>query len=156
MSISLFLRLLLLSFLLGACTGEVPQVSGALAPLSWPEEQLVYVADGRIGTVLAMSLQDQSRLLARTQVPTRTRVLDLQLDKARNLLWVLGPDGVDVHDAHSLVVRKHIALPRGEVTSLQRDEYGVSLLSASRELRGRIDGRTLISHRDDAPRPENS
>ena len=131
---------LLLPFLLAACVDEDAHHK---INVQWPEQRIVFVADTRIGAVLALAQNDPARLLARSQIPLRARVLGLQLDKARGRLWVLGTRSLDVHDAYSLVLQKHIALSTDEAVSLQHDGLAIGLYSRRGMLLGRVDARTL-------------
>lgn len=140
-----------LLFLLAGCV-EVD--SRYRIDVRWPEQHVVFVADTRTGTVLALAQDDPARLLARTRTPLRAAVLDLRLDKARGRLWVLGGRGIDVHDAHSLVLQKHIALRPDEAVSLRHDGAEVGLYSRRGVLLGRVDARTLELCRSAAAGPE--
>ncbi len=143
MSITAKLFSLLLPLLLAGC---VTDDEGSKINVQWPEQRVVFVADVRIGTVLALMENDRGRLVAKTDVPLRSSVRSMFLDKAHGQLWVLGSNAIDVHDARSLVLKKHIALKMpATATSLKQDESGISLYSASGALLGRIDAHTLVA-----------
>ena len=132
--------LLLIPLLLTGCMDEAGR---GRINVAWAERGVLYVADQNIGAILALAKNESGRLLARTQTPVRTTVLDLQLDKAKERLWVLRANSVDVHDARSLDRQKRIALNFGESVFLHQNAAGVGLYSKSGYLLARIDPSTL-------------
>ena len=137
------LLVLLLPLLLVGC---ITEDENSKINLQWPEQRVVFVADEQIGTVLSLVENDSSRLVAKTDVPLRSSVRSMVLDKTLNRLWVLGPKGIDVHDARSLELKKHIALNMpATAVSLKQDKFGINLYSASGALLGRIDANTLVA-----------
>lgn len=135
---------LLLPLLLAGC---VIEDESNLINVQWPEQRVVFVADARVGTVQALTQNSPANLLAETGAVLPSSVRSMLLDKEHDRLWVLGSNGIDVLDAHSLELKKHIALKLpATAASLKRDPSGVSLYSVSGALLGRIDCHTLVTH----------
>lgn len=112
----------------------------------WSEQQLKFVADSRMGRVQSYRMDlAQPAFVAQTDIAARRWVLDLQVDAKGGQLWVLGDDGVAVHDARTLVLQKHIALMPGTVTSLRMEDGQVSLVGAGGTLIGAVDCLTLLA-----------
>lgn len=144
MSVKAKLLGLLLPLLLAGCIFED---ESSLINVQWPEQRVVFVADARIGTVQALAQNTPGNLLAKTDTAQPTSVRSMVLDKEHNRLWVLGSSGIDVLDAHSLELKKHIALNIPvTAAALKRDKSGVSLYSASGALLARIDCHSLVAH----------
>ena len=135
---------LLLPLLLAGC---ITEDESSLINVQWPEQRVVFVADARVGTVQALTQNTSGDLLAKTDASQPSSVRSMVLDKEHDRLWVLGSSGIDVLDAHSLELKKHIALNiPATAASLKRDKSGVSLYSASGALLGRIDCHSLVAH----------
>ena len=134
---------LMLPLLLAGC---VTEYESSLINVQWPEQRVVFVADARVGTVQALTQNTPGSLLAKSDASLPSSVRSMVLDKEHDRLWVLGSSGIDVLDAHSLELKKHIALNiPATVTSLKRNASGVSLYSVSGALLGRIDCHTLVA-----------
>jgi len=133
---------LLLPLLLAGC---IIDDESNLINVQWPEQRVVFVADARIGTLQAMTQNAPGSLLADAALPSAVR--SMVLDKEHDHLWVLGASGIDVLDAHSLELKKHIALKLpATAAALKREQSGVSLYSVSGALLGRIDCHSLVAH----------
>lgn len=98
------MRIPLAALFLAACTAAPDGTSARQVTVPWDEIHRVYVADSRQGVVRAFSTWDTPRAAAEGRAPGRRSVLDMKLDKAHGRLWVLGPDGLYLHDATSLVL----------------------------------------------------
>lgn len=141
MSLKARLPVLLLPMLLSAC---VLEDESSLVNVQWPEQRVVFVADTRTGTVSAVTRNEigQPQAVADGSLPASTR--NMVLDKEHKHLWVLGANGIDVLDANSLELQKHIALNTAATPSvLKQDKSGISLYSVTGALLGRIDVHTL-------------
>lgn len=139
------LSLLLLISLLAACQPAARENPRQMI-VEWPEKRLVFIADERIGSVRAFQVGAGAPVLAaQTRGFERSSVRDIKLDAARRQLWVLGADGVYVHDAQSLVLRKRIPLDARDVAGLRIENGGVALLAAGDVLLGRVDTATLVA-----------
>jgi ligand-binding sensor domain-containing protein len=143
MSLKAKLPVLLLPLLLVGC---IPEDESSLINVQWPEQRVVFVADARVGTVHAMAQNDTGRLLAKTDGALPSSVRSMVLDKDSNTLWVLGSAGIDVLDARSLDLKKHIELNTASTPgSLKQDKSGISVYSISGALQGRINAQTLAA-----------
>lgn len=101
------MRAPLFALLLTACSAPPGGMPPQQVTIPWPEAHRLYVADSRQGVVRAFSTWDTPRAAAEGRAPGRRSVLDMKLDKAHGRLWVLGPDGLYLHDATSLVLLRH-------------------------------------------------
>ena len=143
MSLKARLPVLLLPLLLAACISED---ESSLINVQWPEQRVVFVADSRAGTVSAVAHNDAGRLLAKADGSLPASVFNMVLDKEHDHLWVLGSNGIDVLDAHSLELKKHIAVNASATpAALKQDKSGISLYSVTGALLGRIDVHTLAA-----------
>lgn len=114
--------------------------------LEWPDQNLLFVADSRMGRIQAYRLGGaQPKFSAQSEVASRTWVLDLKLDTESGMLWVLGDDGVSVYDARSLVLHKHIPLARNTVNSLRITDRQVSLVARDGVPIGVVDCVSLLA-----------
>jgi len=114
--------------------------------VEWPEQHLVFMADERIGSVRAFHLAGGAPVLAaQTRVFERSTVRDIKLDASRGQLWVLGADGVYVHDAHSLALRKRIPLDARDAAEMRVENGGIVLLASDQVVLGRIDAASLLA-----------
>lgn len=104
----------------------------------WPEQQLLFVGDERIGTVRVFSLRGAPVPIAQLSALDRTAVRDLRLDRVRGQLWVLGAAAVDVYDARRLTLQRRVMIDVGAARSLRLEAGGASLLAADGAVLGRI------------------
>ena len=112
----------------------------------WADQQLMFVADSRMGRVQSYRLGGaQPAFQAQTEIASRRWVLDVQLDAKSGQLWVLGDDGVTVHDAQTLVLQAHIPLTANTVTSMRIEDGQISLVSGDGTPVGTVDCRTLLA-----------
>lgn len=140
-----WLSLVLFASLLAACQPEVGAKARQII-VEWPENQLLFIADERTGGVKAFRLGAGAPVFtAQTRVFERSTVRDIMLDPARNQLWVLGADGVYVHDARNLALLKRIPLNARDVAGMVIEEECVILLAADGVQLGRIDTATLLA-----------
>jgi hypothetical protein len=114
--------------------------------LEWTEKHLVYIADERIGGVRAFHLGNGAPVLvAQTRSFERSSVRDIKLDAARGQLWVLGNDGIYLHDAQSLQQLKRIPLDARDVAEMRIEDDGVILLATGGVILGYIDTATRVA-----------
>lgn len=114
--------------------------------IEWTEKHLVYIADERIGGVRVFHLGSGAPVLvAQTRSFERSSVRDIKLDAARGQLWVLGSDGVYLHDATSLRQLKRIPLDARDVVEMRIEDDGVILLATGNVMLGRIDTATRVA-----------
>jgi hypothetical protein len=114
--------------------------------LEWAEKHLVYIADERIGGVRAFQLGSGAPVLvAQTRSFERSSVRDIKLDAARGQLWVLGNDGIYLHDAQSLQQLKRIPLDARDVAEMRIEDDGVILLATGGVILGYIDTATRVA-----------
>ena len=111
--------LLAASILLVACQPAYQQVSTQQI-VEWPEQNLLFIADGRTGQVRSFFLGSGAPVLvAQTRGVLRTSVRDLQLDERHGKLWVLGDDGVYEHEARGLELVAHYPMTAKDVAALE-------------------------------------
>lgn len=115
--------------------------------VEWPEQALLFVGDERIGTVRVFSLRGAPVQIAQLSALDRTAVRDLQLDKARGQLWVLGVAHVHVYDARRLVLQQRVAVDANAVTALRLEAGGASLIAANGAVLGRIEAGAQLPRR---------
>lgn len=114
--------------------------------IEWPEKRLIFMADERVGSVRAFHSGTGTPILAaQTRTFERSSVRDIQLDKTRGQLWVLGPDAAYVHDAGTLALLKRIPLESRDVAEMRIEEDGVTLLASDSVVLGRIDMKTRLA-----------
>ncbi len=131
--------------LLAACL-PVERATPHQMVLEWTEKNRVYIADERIGSVRAFHLGNGAPVLvAQTRSFERSSVRDIKLDTARGQLWVLGSDGVYLHDAHTLRQLKRIPLDARDVAEMRIEDDGVILLATGHVMLGRIDAATRVA-----------
>jgi hypothetical protein len=112
----------------------------------WSEKHLIFVADSRMGKVRSYFLGNGAPVLfAQTRGVRRTSVRDLQLDANLGQLWVLGDDGVSLHDAKTLSLRKYFPVEAADAATLSINGDRVVLLDQAGDEVGRIDGRTTVA-----------
>jgi hypothetical protein len=128
---------------LAACESTEKPVARQVV-VDWPEEQLAFVADTRVGRVQSYRLGGGA-LVAQTQGVSRASVRDIRLEPQGNKLWVLGNDGVYLYAARGLALQKHFPLPVRKVAALRLEAGGVLLLDHSGVAVGRIDSATLVA-----------
>jgi hypothetical protein len=129
--------------LLAACQ-PINQVSSRQKVIDWPEQRLVFVADGWSGRVRSFLFGNGAPVLfAQTKSIQRASVRDLRLDSSRGQLWVLGDNAVFLHDARSLGLQKRFPLEL-KVSALRIDADCVKLLDAAGETIGQVDSQTLM------------
>ena len=134
---------LLLPLLLAGC---IVEDGCSKINVPWPEQRVVYVADVNVGAVVALKESDPGASVEKTKIPLHSSVRSMILDKNHSHLWVLGPRGLDVYDAHSMDLKKHIALNiPATVVSLKQDPSGIRLYSVTGAMLGRIDSHTLVA-----------
>lgn len=141
--------LLLVLPLLAACL-PAERANPRQIIVEWPEQHRVFMADERTGSVRAFHLAGGAPVLAaQTRVFERSTVRDIKLDAPRGQLWVLGADGVYVHDAHSLALRKRIPLDARDVAEMRVEIHveggGIVLLASDQVVLGRIDAASLLA-----------
>jgi len=145
----LFGQYSLLGLLLLMLAGCLP--SGEMAArqfvVDWPEQNLVFIADTRIGHVQSFRTGTDSApvLFAQTRGVQRASVRDIQLDTQRGQLWVLGDDGVYVHKARGLALQKRIPFDALGASTLRIEADRVVLLSDSGAQIGQIDRGSLVA-----------
>ena len=112
----------------------------------WADQQLMFVADSRMGRVQSYQLGGpQPVFQAQTEIASRRWVLDLQIDAKGGQLWVLGDDGLTVHDARTLALQAHIPLIPNTVASMRIEDGQISLVSGDGTSVGAVDCRTLLA-----------
>jgi hypothetical protein len=144
-SVNKYLLIVFLAYFFAACqpSHETPPHQSVL---EWPEQHLLFVADVRQGKVQSFFLGNGAPIpFAQTHDPQRSSVRDLQLDRQRGQLWVLGDRGVSVHKARGLILQRHIALDTRNVSTLSVDEGHVWLVDDAGERIGQIDRGTLVA-----------
>lgn len=137
----------LLSFLLlmlAACQ-PTNQIVPHQMVVEWPQQHLVFIADGWTSRVRSFQLGAGAPVLfAQTKGGQRAKIRDIQVESEHGQLWVLSDDAISVHDARSLGLQKRIPLDR-KVFVLRVNADGVAMLNAAGESIGQIDGRTLVA-----------
>lgn len=114
---------------------------------AWSEQNLVFVADGPMGRVQAFRTGGGAPVFAaQTDIAPRKWVFDLQLDRQRGELWVLGDDGVSVHAAQGLQLKKRIPLAtQSSVAALRVEADRVVLMNDSGQALGQIELGTFVA-----------
>ena len=144
-TVSFVLLLALLAPLLAGCLPADRAIPRQMI-VEWPEKHLLFIADERIGSVRVFHLGAGAPVLvAQTRNFERSTVRDIKLDAARQQLWVLGTDGVYVHDAQNLALQKRIPLDARGVAEMRIEDGGVLLLAGDKVVLGRIDTATLLA-----------
>ena len=128
---------------LAACESAEKPVARQVV-VDWPEENLVFVADSRVGRVQSYRLGG-GPLVAQTQGVRRASVRDIRLEPLDNRLWVLGNDGVYLYAARGLVLQKQFPLGVRKISALRIEAGGVLLLDQSGVAVGRVDSATLVA-----------
>ena len=140
-----YLLLALCMPLLVACQAA-DQTMAKQRVVDWAEQNLVFIADSRIGQVRSFFLGNGAPVpFAQTQGTRRKSVRDLQLDLRRAQLWVLGDDGVSVYAARGLVLQQKIDLGTEKVSALSIAADYVLLFAESGEQIGQIDCLTRVA-----------
>ena len=137
------LCLLLSPLMLAACEPPGPVVARQVV-VYWPEQQLVFVADTRLGRVQSFRM-GSGALLALTPPIRRSSVRDIRLEPARDKLWVLGGDAVYLYDARTLALRQQFPLAAQKVAALRIEEGQLLLLDKTGASIGQIDSETLVA-----------
>lgn len=139
----------LLVFLLLTLTACIPagETSARQFVIEWPEQNLVFIADTRIGHVQSFRMANAGApvMFAQTRGVQRASVRDIQIDRQRGQLWVLGDDGVYVHKARGLTLQKRIPLDTHQALSMRIEPDRVVLLSDTGEPIGQIDRGSLVA-----------
>lgn len=144
-SVCQYLLLALSVFVLTACL-PAERANPRQMVVEWPEKHLLFIADERIGSVRAFHLGAGAPVFAaQTRNFERSTVRDIKLDPVRGQLWVLGADGVYLHDAQSLSLQRRIPLDARDVAELRIEDGGVILLASGGVMLGRIDVTTLLA-----------
>jgi hypothetical protein len=113
---------------------------------AWSEQNLVFVADGPMGRVQAFRTGNGAPVFAaQTDIAPRKWVFDLQVDRQRGELWVLGDDGVSVHAAQGLQLKKRIPLATQSVAALRVEADRVVLMDGSGQTLGQIELGTFVA-----------
>lgn len=114
--------------------------------IEWPEKRLLFIADERVGSVRVFQLGAGAPVfVAQTRSFERSTVRDIKLDAVRGQLWVLGADGVYVHDPLTMRLQKRIPLDARDVVEMRIEDGGVTLLASGDVELGRIDTATLLA-----------
>ena len=146
----------LLLLLLAACLPTERAIPHQML-VEWAEKHLVFIADERIGGVHAFHLGNGAPVLvAQTHTFERSSVRDLKLDATRQQLWVLGDDGIYVHDAQNLRQLKRIPLDGREVAEMRIEDAGVTMLAIGGVVLGRVDAATRVAFWRSAFSPSRS
>lgn len=125
-----------LLFVLAACQPAGNAVIGKRVEIKWEERQLLIVGDPGSGVARVFHMRAAPLLIGEMRAPGRTAVRDLQIDKARARIWVLGSDALYAHDARTWSPVRRIPVPTAAATRLTLDGGGAALLIAA-------DGSTL-------------
>lgn len=135
--------LLSASFVLSACgPSEMPRQS----LVHWGSEGTIFVADNQHGEVrvLYVGASPGSPVpLAVLSAEGREAVLDMRLDPARGLLWVLDAGGVYVHDARTMQLIESVPAPLG--VELRQFAADTGHVIAADGTVWRTHGRTLLA-----------
>ena len=139
--------LLLTLLLLSACESSPGSVHRQVI-VDWPEQDLVFVADLRLGRVQSFRQGGAGApvLFAQTQQIARSGLRDIRLDAAQGSLWVLADDGVYRYAARGLALQERYAIAAPRVAVLRVVADGVLLLDRMGEPVDRIDQRAAVAH----------
>ncbi len=129
--------------MLAACEAASPIVARQVV-VEWPEQQLVFVADIRVGRVQSFRMGGGA-LLAQTVGMPRAQVRDIRLEPTRNKLWVLRSNAVQLYDARALALQQQFPLAALKVSALRIEDGRVLLLDKGGASIGQIDSETRVA-----------
>lgn len=133
---------------LAACQPADRAMAQKRIEAKWVDRQLLFVGDGRLGTVRVYHLRAAPVMIAELRAQGRSEVRDIALDTAGNRIWVLGDGAVYLHDGRSFSLVKRIPAVGSGTARMALDAAGAPLLIADNGTQlARIDPETLVVER---------